>query len=275
MLRRTLATLVTAAVAATTPMAAAQALTTTRPTSELNRTLTDTRITESSGLARSTYARNLVWTHNDSGSDNVLYAVGKNGATKATVVLSEAQSRDWEDIASGPDHTLWVGDIGNNKKTRTTVQVYKFTEPEALQSTMTAPVTRYDFAYPDGNQNAEAILVHPVTGRLYIVSKSQDGGHVYAAPATLSTTAVNTLTRLNAVPEKVTAASFTPDGSAYVLGNYSTAWIYRDFTTPVVQLAKPSLKQGESLEVTRSGHAIFMGSEGVRSPVYKVAMPAY
>ena len=85
----------------------------------LDRTITDDNIRESSGLAMSHFESGLLWTHNDSGGGQLIYAVAKSGSTAATVTLAGAGSRDWEDIASGPDHTLWVGDIGDNAEART------------------------------------------------------------------------------------------------------------------------------------------------------------
>lgn len=265
------------AIAVLAPVAAASAVAFTPSASvapfELNRTLTDPRIVESSGLARSTYDRGVLWTHNDSGAGTNVYAVGGSGVTKATVTLAGASARDWEDITSGPNHTLWVGDVGNNSKTRAVINVYRFTEPQTLADT-TVRAQRFDFAYADGRHNSEGIMVHPVTGRLYVVTKSESGGAIYAAPEKLSTTSVNQLTKVASAPIKITAASFSRDGSRFVIGNYTTAWLYRSFGGQAVEIDKPPLKQGESLEVNRRGSGIFMGTEGANSPVYKIPMPA-
>ena len=266
-----------ATIAVLAPATAASAVALTPSASvlpyELHRTIADTRVVESSGLARSTYDRGLLWTHNDSGGDTRVYGIGADGTTKATVTLGGAVARDWEDIASGPDHTVWVGDVGNNAKTRKVVNVYRFTEPQALADT-TVAAQRFDFAYPDGPQNSEAIMVHPVTGRLYIVSKSQVGGAIYAAPQTLSTSSVNQLTKIASAPLKVTAASFTPDGNRFVLGDYTTAYVYDSFGDTAVQVDKPPHQQGESLEISRRGTDILTGSEGLYSPIYRTPLPA-
>lgn len=240
---------------------------------DLDRRIPNPAVVESSGLARSTYKRSVLWTHNDSGAQPVIYAIGRGGATKAVVRLGGAQARDWEDIASGPHHQLWVGDVGNNGLNRSTISVYRLREPKALSSG-TVSSTRFDLAYPDGKHNSEGIMVNPATGRLYVVSKSPSGGAVYEAPAQLSTTSTNRLKKVASAPAKITAASFDPDGKAYVLCNYATAFLYHRIGGKADTMKKPPLQQGESLDINRGGSAIYMGSEGSDSPVYKVATPS-
>ena len=243
-------------------------------TTSLSRTIHDPRVVESSGLARSTYDRPVLWTHNDSGGDNVVFAVGAKGATRATVTLTGARPRDWEDIAAGPDHRLYVGDIGDNRKTRAKVRVYRFPEPRRLRNTSVRP-TRFDLVYRDGRHNAEGLLVHPVTGRVYVVTKSTSGGAIYAAPSKLSRTGTNRMTRVASAPVKISGASFSPDGTRFALANYDTAWVYRSIGGWGAAVDKPNLKGGESISYNRTGRRLLMGSEGRNSPVYRVGLPAW
>jgi hypothetical protein len=240
----------------------------------LDRRIRSAAVTESSGLARSTYDRPVLWTHNDSGGNARVYAVGSDGSVTAVVTLGGATLRDWEDMASGPDHQLYVADIGDNSTSRSHISVYRFTEPHTLGNT-TVATTQFDFSYPDGKHNAEALLVHPSTGRIYVVTKSTGGGAIYSAPSSPSRTSVNRLTKVASAPVKITAGAFTPDGSRFVLCNYSKAFVYRSFGGAATQLDKPSLEQGESLEVNQAGTAVFMGSEGSSSPIYKVPLAGY
>jgi hypothetical protein len=238
----------------------------------VQRTIQSPAIVESSGLARSTFARGLLWTHNDSGGRPQVFAVDGHGRTRTTVTLRGASARDWEAITTGPRHRLWVGDVGNNSRSRSVITVYRFAEPRSLKQSMSIGATRFDLRYPDGNHNSEGIMVHPRTGRLFVVSKSSSGGAIYRAPKRLSKTEVNTLRRVARAPKKVTGASFAPDGRSFALCNYSKAWIYRSIGGKGKQIDKPSLRQGESIEYARNGSTIFMGSEGRRSPVYRVTV---
>jgi hypothetical protein len=236
----------------------------------LDRRLEAPSIVESSGLARSTYDRNILWTHNDSGGRAEVFAIRPDGSTAGVVKLRGASMRDWEDISSGPKNNLWVADVGDNRSRRSEINLYRFNEPQALGN-RTVDATRFDFKYGDGRaHNSEALLIHPTTRRIYIVTKSPSGGAIYRAPQTLSKTSRNVLTRIASAPKKITAASFSPDGRRFVLCNYSTAFLYRGFDSNPVQLGKPRLNQGESIEFNRANTAIFMGSEGRKSPVYRV-----
>jgi hypothetical protein len=264
-------TLAVTSIAAMTSVSAMAA--TTSPQVSLDRTLTDARIAESSGLARSTYARDVLFTHNDSGDGARVFAVGANGKTNAVLTLKGAGNVAWEDISSGPNHTLWVGDTGNGASDRRQVTAYRFTEPQTLR-TATVGTTKYTFSYPDGAHNAEAIMVHPTTGRVYVVTKAKSGAAIYVAPASLSTSKVNKLTKVASAPASITGASFSPDGKQVVLTSYATSYVYDAIGGKATEVANPQLKQAESVEFNRAGTKILIGSEGAKSPVYAVSWPA-
>jgi hypothetical protein len=240
--------------------------------SSIDRVLRDPEITESSGLARSTYDRPLVWTHNDSGDGPRVFAVSGAGETRAILTLEGASARDWEDISTGPDHTLWVGDIGDNTRSRAEISVYRFREPRTLSSGSVSQ-TRFRFRYADGRHNAEGLMVRPTTGRVFVVTKSPDGGAIYRAPRTLSTSKVNVLRRVASAPLKITAASFAPGGGQFVLTNYSTAFFYPAIGESGRTIDPPSTRQGESVEFARGGGRVLLGSEGPQSPVHAFSTP--
>jgi hypothetical protein len=236
----------------------------------LDRRLADREIRESSGLARSTYARRLVWTHNDSGDSTRLFAVRRNGETRAVMRVEGARARDWEDIAAGPRHTLWIGDIGDNRRSRARISVYRVKEPRRVRPGA-LQATRFDFTYPDGPHDAEGLMVKPRSGRLFIISKSGSGGAVYRAPRQLSTSSVNELVRVRATPRTVTAAAWRP-GGGFALVNYSKAYVYEKLRSAPTVYDKPDLRQGESAEFDRDGSSLLLGSEGTDSPVYRLGV---
>lgn len=238
----------------------------------LDRLLIDPRIRESSGLARSNFDRGTLFTHNDSGGEARVFAVAPNGYTQSSIDLQGARFRDWEDISSGPGRSMWVGDIGDNRRARDTIQVYRFTEPESLD-TDAVSTTRYDLRYPDGSHNAEGLMVHPSSGRLYIVTKATSGAGIYEAPSNLSTSGVNTLRRVAGAPSLVKGAAFSPDGSTFVLTGGGINYVYRSIGGNPTTVQKPPLRQGESVTISRDGSSMMLGSEGRQSPVYRVPMP--
>ncbi|MER5324847.1 hypothetical protein [Streptosporangium roseum] len=240
-------------------------------------TFKDRRITESSGLAVSPTRKNVYYTHNDSSAGPVFFAVGSNGRTRATFTLQGAVARDWEGMAASRDPetgagVLWFADIGDNfDGAWSDISVYKVTEPTTLRDAV-LPAVRYRFRYEDGGHNAEGVMVHPRTGRLYIVSK-EFAGSVYAAPKRLRTDKVNVLRKVGSAPIMATDAAYAPDGSSFVIRTYFSATVYRAPDDQLARVSMPSLEQAESITYTADGRALLTGSEGAGSPVYRVPLP--
>lgn len=235
--------------------------------------LHDARITESSGLAASSRHPGVLWTHNDGGAAAEVMAVGRTGRTVATVRLRGIDPYDPEAIAPGRDPAgrpaLFLGDIGDNRLRRPDVSVFRFTEPTRLTD-QTVAATWFRLTYPDGPHDAEALLVDPRDGRLWLATKDVFGGGLYRAPAGLRTDRPNRLTRVGDVPGLVTDGAFLPDGR-FLLRTYSTVYLYAGPDRPVASAALPETEQGESLAV--DGSRLLVGSEGRDSPVYAVAVP--
>jgi hypothetical protein len=272
---RVISALMCAAVAGVTVPMAPTTATTGEPagTATLDRTIVDPLIKESSGLAVSAYDSSLLWTHNDSGGGNRIYAVAKSGMVKATVTLGGASARDWEDMSAGPGKTLWIGDIGDNAEARASIQVYKITEP-GNPATSTVAATKYTFVYPNGSNNAETLMVHPVSGRLYIVTKNTSGGDgaIYEAPATLSTSTTNKLTKVGWAPGRATAGDWAPDGKSFMVRTQIRGYLYTSLSqTNPTQIPLPKMEQGESLAYGTSPSYVYLGSERANSPVYRMA----
>ncbi len=137
---------------------------------------TDPAIVESSGLA---LVDGLVVTVNDSGDEARVFAVDPATGTTVGVTRWGAEPTDIEALAPGGDGTVWVGDIGDNSAARDTITV---TRLPVGRGQLTADPPTYELRYPRGASDAEALLVHPVTGRLYVVTKGVFGAVVYAAP---------------------------------------------------------------------------------------------
>lgn len=260
-----LAVLAAMAVTAASPTSAG-ALETRSPS--LLMKLLDDRIDESSGLETAADFPGVVYTHNDSGDSARFFAVGKDGVTKAVYTLPGAAARDWEDMSEGRNKSLWFGDIGDNHRQRDYVSVYRVDQPARLANAKLSS-TRYDFKYADGaSHNAEALLVNPETGTLYIATKQKSGAGLYRAPASLSTSGYNKLTRVTGVPPVVTGGNFSPNGERLVLRTYSDAYVYRSIggTPNIVDLPV----HGESVTFTRDNVDLLVGREGSDSPVWRV-----
>lgn len=258
----------------------------------------DTDIRESSGVAIGARRGDVVFTHNDSGDAPRYFAVDATGCTVARYTLEDAEAIDWEDMSGGPEHkgkpTLWLGDIGDNAAARPNISVYRVTEPKvpranAMQDTCAVPLeeplapARFDLEYADGPHDAEALLVHPKTGRLFIVTKGSSA-QLYAAPKKLRTDEVSVLEPVAPISARVglvTAGAFSPDGKRLVLRNYTEAfeWRVKDGSLRAALASQPEViplpptPQGEAIAYSSDRDALITTTEdptGTGAPVYRV-----
>jgi hypothetical protein len=229
----------------------------------------DSRITESSGIETSARFRKVLYTHNDSGDSARFFAVGPKGQTRAVYTLNGASNHDWEDMSQGPNRTLWFGDIGSNAVRDGTVTVYRVKEPKRLRS-RSVHWTAFDFRYEDGPHNAESLMVNPVSGDLYIVSKGLDDNSIYKASRPFSTAHANVLRKVAAmnVTGKTTGADFTSNGKRFVIRTYGAAFFGRRIGGHLTAVPLPL--SGESIAFTRNNKNVVTSQEGVGTPVYKV-----
>ncbi|WP_405797894.1 WD40 repeat domain-containing protein [Streptomyces sp. NBC_01506] len=235
--------------------------------------ITDPRITESSGLAASRAHPGVYWTHNDQDKPLIYGVDSRTGETVATITMrGVGEPRDMEAISVGADGDIYVGDIGDNLNgSWDHVWIYRFPEPERLADT-TVDATQYDVKYADGPRDAEALMVHPTTGRVYIASKNENGGGLYEGPAKLTTGGTNTFKRVGEVPW-VTDGAFSPDGKELVLRSYFSArgYVWKDGRLGEDhRVSAPIQGQSESVTYTLDGSALMFGTEGTRSEVRRV-----
>lgn len=225
-------------------------------------TFADPAIVESSGLV---VRDGLFVTVNDSGDRGRVFTVDGSGATVGTTSWSPAPV-DVEALApAGPDE-VWVGDIGDNTASRSSVTVLRVPVGPG-DRTVTPPA--YTLVYPDGAHDAETLLAAP-DGRLLVVTKDLRGGTVYAAPRRLSPQQPNRLRPVADALPFATDGSFFPDGRHYLVRGYAGAAAY---TYPglreVATFDLPAQPQGEGIAVDEDGW-VHVSSEGEHSRVLRV-----
>ena len=265
--------------------------------------LPDDELHEPSGLAASRTDPGVLYTHSESGDKTMVAISAKDAAVLERFTLSNTGQWDWEDIATGPcpaGSCLYAGDIGGvrdgGQLRGNDYNIFRVAEPTVTRGT-TARLTseRFRFAYPDGAHNAEALMVHPTTGQVYVVTKERSGrSGVYTFPAGLpapSDTTVTTLTKVTTlqVPTytaddtsaaeqhkatwyaQVTAGAIHPAGDRFVLRTPYAVWEYRGtdsasiasaLAAEPVQLTAPVGEgQGEAIDYAPDGSAYFTLSE--------------
>ena len=264
-------------------------------------TIKEKSISESSGLTASRTTPGAYWTHNDSGDGPFIYAFDTRGDSLGIFRVTAAHAVDWEDMASGPGPQankwyLYLGDIGDNNEARDEVVVYRVPEPtlNAGSRTLTKarpgstePAEAIRLKYPDGKHDAEALLVHPTTGNIYIVNKVPIANpSVYEATGPFTAGKLVTMKRLGEIRVPsifggvVTGGSISPDGRHVALCDYFQGYEIvlpassKDFNDVWKQkmtgfdLGKR--KQGESITYRLDGNALLATSEGKQSPLIQV-----
>jgi hypothetical protein len=263
------------------------------PAADVDRTITDPRIAESSGLAFSPTRDGVVWTHDDSGNPPLLFALGASGRVTGTVRIPGVPDVDWEAMAAfrdaGGRSWLAVADIGDNQAQRSSVEIDIVPEPARSGDVVEQPRLRLRLRYPDGPRDAETLLVDPARRRMFVVSKGLLTGTVYAVPASAwdgtvpeaATTRSATLAPVGIVPlTLVTDGTMTPDGRV-LLRTYGDLAAFDAFPleagtrllTPRATTVLPDQQQGEGLALDPGGRAVLLSSEGTRPPVLRFALP--
>ena len=259
-------------------------------------------LAEVSGLAAGIRRPNLLYAHNDSGDAPRMFALNLRGETVTTIVLRGAEHVDWEDMAAGRDASgrprLHVGDIGDNAASRPHVTLYSLDEPALVPANapLEAAVTRVDLIYPDGPRDAEALLVHPATGRTYLITKSLKEAGLYAVPRQAAGKGPHRLQKLGALNLQpfpatirrqqdalsrllVTGAAFSPDGRRVAIRTYTDAyeWSLPATGDPAAILTRsprhiplPEQPQGETIAYAAGGDGLLTVSEGARQPLFLI-----
>lgn len=193
-------------------------------------------LTEASGLVASRATPGRLWSHNDSGTPE-LVALDAKGKVAGRVAVSGAAVVDWEAIASGScdqGTCLYVADIGDNGATRKDITIYRIPEPATTSGSVEVDGV-FRASYPDGGHDAEALLAAP-DGRLYIVTKGEtDQVSLYRFPGELRTGATMRLERVGkALAEeqsgsnaRITDGAISPDGEWVLLRTRAALIFYR------------------------------------------------
>ena len=258
-------------------------------------TIKDKSVVESSGLAASRLTPGAYWTHNDDGP--FIYAFDTRGNSLGVFRVEGAKARDWEDIATGPGPEqgksyLYIGDIGDNNSTRKEIVVYRIPEPALTTATNNRPGTTETaeairLRYADGPHDAEALLVHPRTGHIYIVTKVVIANpEVYEAAPPFTAGKPITMTRIGPVNVPslfggvITGGAISPDGRRVALcdyfqgyelalparsTNFNDIWKQR-----MIGFDLGKRKQGEAITYRLDGKAFLATSEGKNSPIIQV-----
>lgn len=259
----------------------------------------DPGLIESSGLARSQVTPDRWWTHNDSGSPAVLYALRTDDGTPRlqAFTLRRGFNLDWEDLSSfvrdGRPYLL-IADVGDNWAFRGQVSLHWVEEPRERDAARDlGPVYTRLFDYPDGPRDVEAVAVEPGTGRVYLISKRDDPPRIYrlsldgpAPPAVNRAEALGVLQLPASAKGQrrrwITALDFDGSGRRAAVLSLSQVYLYdrrqgepweAAFSRMPQVIALPRLRQAEGLALNAAGDRLGVTSEGRPMPLLQLQLP--
>lgn len=266
---------------------------------------------ERSAAAVSAVAPDVFYTINDSGHDADLFAIDSTGANRGRWTIRGARNRDWEALAVGPcgadaaartASCVYVGDVGDNGKARTAIEIYRVKEPlgTAAGTRGSLHSTLLSARYPDGSHNVEAMYV-AADGAIVLITKAtgEGGGaksaraRLYRIPATAWGDARGaTATLVDSLPEfdgggrkrLVTDAARSSDGRYLAVRTY--AWVAtfaldsatglprRGAAPALCDLAALAETQGEGVGFIGKGNGrLVLTSEGKDEPLRLATCP--
>ena len=249
-------------------------------------------LNEASGLAASKNNENVLWSHNDSGDDNVIYALNLHGEHLGIYTIDGASARDWEDIAVGPgpvegESYIYIGEIGDNYSQYDEKYIYRVPEPnvdsnqDPVDMTLT-DVETISYQYPDGNRDSETLMVDPLTKDIYVVSKREwEDIRVYRAPYPQSTSDLITLDHVATLNlYNVVGGDISPSGLEILIKTYPAIYywsrsvdenLWEAFDEEPVVVPYTEELQGEAVCWDVDGMGYFSAgeeSDGIESNLY-------
>ena len=256
-------------------------------------TVTAFEITEASGIVASRQNPGVLWTHNDNGYPGHVFGLSTNGALLAHYFVPNVFFGDFEDIAIGPGSSpqhqyIYLGDIGDNSISRSEIRVVRFPEPSVYAYQAANP--RYDavpiaqeivLTYPDGPHDAEALMVDPITGDLFIATKQDPDAMLYRATrAQLDAGGPIQLTFIRTMSfsgfRSVGAGDISWDGRLIAMRRNGRAWVWSRSASQTVGDALAASgttapvateENGEGIGFHATGLGYFTVSEGFQPPI--------
>jgi hypothetical protein len=243
-------------------------------------------LVELSGLVASRAHLGVLYAHNDSGDTARFFAIDTHAQALGRFVLEGATARDWEDIALGPCPSgtcVYLGDIGDNRRVRSDYAVYRVKEPAVAvgkpAGTVTVAWERLAYQYPEGEKNnAETLLIHPVSGELYVLTKQAAGvpSRAFKFPMPLDPSKSATLIKVAELKipapsdQALTAGDLSPDGTALLLRMYNRlvelklpagAPFEQIFAAEAKEVPVSAEVQGEAVAWRADGRGYYTSSE--------------
>ncbi len=190
----------------------------------------------------------VLWAINDSRNPPEIYAIDPStGKIQQTIRLKNGTNVDWEDLATHPDGTLYVGDFGNNGNSRKDLKIYHVSTPEKLEKRRhEALITTFAYedqeAFPpkkkkDKTYDVEAFFY--MDDYFYLFTRNRkrkfDGKvRVYKVPAIPGHHTAMKIGSFESCGDskdcQITSAAIHHETGKIALLSYNKVWIITDYT---------------------------------------------
>lgn len=264
--------------------------------------ITDSRLSEISGLVVSRQHPDLIWVHNDGGNAPELYGLNHSGQVVVTLRV-ETRNQDWEDLAIIKDGERWlllISDSGDNGGLRRELRIIAVEEPTQLENTRVKPAWIQKFRWPDGPRDCEAMTVDPINRELLLISKKRVPPELFRLPLRASKPEETvTAERIGLLPgigqpdaddlrrnpvfgryrAQISGADVSPEGSLLAVLNYRQVVVYdrgkAESWSDALKRAPsaysyPWLPQAEAVGFTPDGNSVLIGSEKLPTPILRL-----
>jgi hypothetical protein len=187
----------------------------------------------------------LIYTLEDSGNKNAIYAINSDGKLTKTITISNAKNVDWEDITKDKKGNIYIGDFGNNDNERKDLCIYKVNKNQ-LNKDQASAEYKVSFSYPEQTEfpPKKKELFYDVEGffehgnYFYLFTKNRSKGFdgtafiykILNAPGTQKAIKIGEFKTCNNYNHCVlTSATISPDGKKVVLLSHDKIVLFKGF----------------------------------------------
>ncbi|WET01621.1 SdiA-regulated domain-containing protein [Flavobacterium sp. YJ01] len=188
---------------------------------------------------------NILYTLEDSGNKNAIYAVDSKGKLAKTITISNATNIDWEDITKDKAGNIYIGDFGNNDNERRDLCIYKVAKNQ-LNNDLAKAEYKISFSYPEQKEfppkkkemfyDVESFFEHG--GYFYLFTKNRSKGFdgtafiykIKNTPGTQKAVKIGEFKTCSNYNHCVlTGATISPDGKKVALLSHDKVLLFKGF----------------------------------------------
>jgi hypothetical protein len=188
---------------------------------------------------------NLIYTLEDSGNKNAIYAINTEGKLAKTITIANAKNVDWEDITKDKSGNIYIGDFGNNDNERKDLCIYKLNKNQ-LKKDQASAEYKISFSYPEQTEfpPKKKEMFYDVEGffeyqnYFYLFTKNRSKGFdgtafiykIKNAKGIQKAIKIGEFKTCNNYNHCVlTSATISPDGKKVVLLSHDKIVLFKDF----------------------------------------------